>query len=81
MTLLVLRLTAVGVGSVSYLLECVGSEIGLPLSDKVYKENPVLTANIYSIWVWLLPSYFHFHGLKVLIDVLLDVSSYGKRCK
>ena len=50
-TLLVLRLTSVGLGSVSYLLECMGSEIGLLQSNKVYKENPVLTANIYSIWV------------------------------
>jgi len=35
----------------AYGLECIGSEIGLPQSDKLFKENPELIANIYSIWV------------------------------
>jgi hypothetical protein len=28
-----------------------GSEIGLPESEKLFNENPELIANIYSIWV------------------------------
>jgi ATP-binding cassette subfamily C (CFTR/MRP) protein 1 len=49
-----LRWTAVGVGAIAYALECMGPSIEPPQEDKVAEENPLLSANIYSIWVsWL----------------------------
>jgi hypothetical protein len=50
-SLLALKLFTTFAGSIAYGLECVGSEIGLPQSEKLFIENPELTANIYSIWV------------------------------
>lgn len=50
-----LKLVAFVSGVISYALECVGPEIGLPPSDKLYRENPELIANVYSIWVLFLP--------------------------
>lgn len=49
-TIVSLKLTALGLALISYAFECLGSEIDPP-ADKVVKENPVITANIYSIWV------------------------------
>ena len=50
-SLVVLKLFTTFAGSAGYVLECFGSEIGLPASEKLFRENPELTANIYSIWV------------------------------
>ncbi|KAF9525987.1 multidrug resistance-associated ABC transporter [Crepidotus variabilis] len=55
--LLLLKLSSLGAGVASYLLECAGPEVGLPRSNKVYIENPTLTASVYSIWTfsWMTP--------------------------
>ncbi|KAJ3500325.1 hypothetical protein NLJ89_g9851 [Agrocybe chaxingu] len=55
--ILSLKLTTVGAGAISYALECFGPEVGLLPSDKLNKESPLLTANIYSIWTfsWMTP--------------------------
>lgn len=53
-TLFILKLVTLVTGVISYVLECMGTELGLPPSDKLYQENPELTANVYSIWVWSL---------------------------
>lgn len=50
-SLVALKLFTTFTGSIAYVLECFGSEIGLPTSGKLFTENPELTANIYSIWV------------------------------
>jgi hypothetical protein len=50
-SLLALKLFVTFTGSIAYGLECMGSEMGLPQSGKLFRENPELTANIYSIWV------------------------------
>lgn len=45
-----LRWTTVGIGALSYVVESMGSQMRADSSDK---ENPVLTANAYSLWVSL----------------------------
>lgn len=47
------RIAVASFGFIYFVFECVGPEIGL---EKV-KENPVLTANIFSIWTfeWMTP--------------------------
>ncbi|KJA15567.1 hypothetical protein HYPSUDRAFT_48272 [Hypholoma sublateritium FD-334 SS-4] len=49
-----LRWTTVGIGALSYILESMGSQMRADSSDK---ENPVLTANAYSLWTfsWMTP--------------------------
>jgi len=49
--ILALRGVTVATGAFSYIFECMGPEIGSPVLDKTYSENPVLTASIYSVWV------------------------------
>ncbi|KAF9556671.1 metal resistance protein YCF1 [Agrocybe pediades] len=51
-----LKYASLGLGLISYALECLGSEMGRP-SEKVAAENPILTANVYSIWTfkWMTP--------------------------
>ena len=48
-----LKLFTTFTASIAYGLECMGSEIGPSQSEKLFKENPELVANIYSIWVSL----------------------------
>lgn len=45
---LALKCATMGLGLISYAIECIGSEVGM---EKVEYEHPILTANIYSIWV------------------------------
>ena len=55
---LVLRLAAAGSGFIAFILECLGSEIGLTDEErKGIKESPLETANIFSIWTfeWMSP--------------------------
>jgi hypothetical protein len=51
--LLALRCAVVALGVVSFALECLGPE----QSDASKHENPVITANIFSIWTfgWMTP--------------------------
>ncbi|KAJ7043446.1 P-loop containing nucleoside triphosphate hydrolase protein [Mycena alexandri] len=48
--LLILKGSVVVLGLISFALECVGPEIGLPEDEKSTQENPILTANIFSRW-------------------------------
>lgn len=43
-----LRCATLGLGLVSHILECLGPE----LSETESNENPLLTANLYSVWVF-----------------------------
>ncbi|KAF8202113.1 multidrug resistance-associated ABC transporter [Pholiota molesta] len=54
---LALRWTAVGIGAISYVIETMGSQVDAEPSDKHARENPLVTANIYSIWSfsWMTP--------------------------
>ncbi|PPQ65474.1 hypothetical protein CVT26_000114 [Gymnopilus dilepis] len=46
-----LKWASLGFGILSYALECLGTEFEAP-SDKIAKESPILTANVYSIWTF-----------------------------
>lgn len=46
--ILALKCASLGLGLVSYCLECVGVEVGMEMAEF---EHPSITANIYSIWV------------------------------
>ncbi|KAK7030741.1 P-loop containing nucleoside triphosphate hydrolase protein [Favolaschia claudopus] len=50
--LLILKSIVALAGLVSFALECVGPEIGLPRDEKSVHENPILTANIFSQWTF-----------------------------
>jgi ATP-binding cassette subfamily C (CFTR/MRP) protein 1 len=52
---LALKSFVAGVGFITFVLETLGPEYDLipALGDKSHTENPVITANIFSIWVSL----------------------------
>uniref|UniRef100_A0A8H8CHK1 Metal resistance protein YCF1 n=1 Tax=Psilocybe cubensis TaxID=181762 RepID=A0A8H8CHK1_PSICU len=50
-TIVSLKTVSLGLGLISYAVECLGSEIDPP-ADKAVKENPIVTANIYSVWTF-----------------------------
>lgn len=53
---LALKSAVLGLGLVTFGLECVGPEVGLPPdAEKVHQENPVITANVFSRWVCASP--------------------------
>ncbi|KAF8909428.1 multidrug resistance-associated ABC transporter [Gymnopilus junonius] len=51
LVIVALKWASLGLGLLSYILECLGTEFESP-SDKVSKESPLLTANVYSIWTF-----------------------------
>ncbi|KAF9473354.1 multidrug resistance-associated ABC transporter [Pholiota conissans] len=55
--ILALRWTAVGIGAISFAIETMGSQVDAVPSDKLAQENPLITANIYSVWTfaWMTP--------------------------
>ncbi|KAJ7355423.1 P-loop containing nucleoside triphosphate hydrolase protein [Mycena albidolilacea] len=50
--LLILKGGVAFFGLASFLLECIGPEIGLAKDEKSAHENPILTANIFSEWTF-----------------------------
>ncbi|KAJ6474594.1 multidrug resistance-associated ABC transporter [Mycena vitilis] len=56
-SLLVLKGTVGVFGLASFSLECIGPETGLPKDEKSVHENPILTANVFSLWSfgWMTP--------------------------
>ncbi|KAF8159727.1 multidrug resistance-associated ABC transporter [Crassisporium funariophilum] len=52
LVILSLKCATLGVGAIAYGLECMGPEFEAPPSDKVLQENPVMTANAYSLWTF-----------------------------
>ncbi|KAJ7634168.1 P-loop containing nucleoside triphosphate hydrolase protein [Mycena polygramma] len=55
--LLVLKGSVAVFGLATFSLECIGPEIGLPKDEKSVHENPILTANVFSLWSfgWMTP--------------------------
>lgn len=51
--ILVSKLVVIGLGLLSFALECISPECGaeLQLGEKTYAESPIVTANVFSIWV------------------------------
>lgn len=50
-TILILKGVTAGLGFLSFILECVGPEPDHVTDDKSQEESPIVTANIFSIWV------------------------------
>jgi hypothetical protein len=55
--ILILKSLSLGLGILSFLLECAGPEPEGPPEGKDTEESPIVTANIFSIWVSVLLSY------------------------
>lgn len=57
----IVKVIVVSLGLLSFTLECIGPEYGAEpqLGEKVHAESPVLTANIFSIWVSIFSNYSH----------------------
>ena len=77
---LALRWTVVGLGFLSYILECLGSEPDPRPSNKAMEENPILTANMYSIWV--MPSHPFLFLVLIFtnfVDIRMDDAAHEER--
>jgi hypothetical protein len=63
------------------MLECLGSEPDPQLSNKAMEENPVLTANLYSIWVMSSHPFLFLVLIAFanLIDIRMDDAAHEER--
>lgn len=74
--ILVAKAIVCGLGLLSFLLECVGPEYGAEsqLGEKLTQESPILTANIFSIWVSFSSDDYKPFLIGVLVGIQLDDS-------
>jgi len=49
----IFKVVIIGFGLFSFALECISPEygLGLQLAEKTFADSPILTANVFSIWV------------------------------
>ena len=77
------KVVITGLGLISFALECISPEygLGLQLAEKTFADSPILTANVFSIWVCIFKCCSASHEITYHLVFQLDDSFDEERCK